>query len=342
MNSENTTDFKPDKNEIEGMVDRAENALKFVLSLGEKDKVLIITDKEKESIGKAFEYGARKLGASVNSYLLPEYQRPLNEIPEDLNPLFSGCQVFVNAFSSYAEETPFRIKLTTLQRSYGARVGHAPGITKDMMITGAMTADYKKIVDDARYLMNAFKSASKVHITTREGTDVLLNIKGREFETDAWVEAGNMGNLPAGEIWCAPVEDDAEGVIFVNGSIGDVGGVDKPLRISIKEGKIASLESGDKALVARIKELTSLDVMASIIGELGIGLNPMARLTGNLLEDEKAGGTAHIAFGHNTEMPGGKNDSKTHRDFLFYNPTMEVEYEEGGKRVIIRDGKVLL
>lgn len=330
------------KEQIDKMVSGAENILRFVLSLKEKDRLLVITDKDKEAIGRAFEHGARRLGAIVDSYLLPEYKRPLSEIPEDLNPLFGGCQVFVNAFSSHAEETPFRIKLTKLQQSVGGRVGHAPGITEDMMVIGPMTADYEEVAENAKSLLEAFKSASKVHITTKEGTDIMLNIKGREFETDAWVEPGSMGNLPAGEIWCAPIEDDAEGMIFVNGSIGDLGGVSKPLKIVMKKGRIVSLESEDTALVAKVKELTSLDDMASVIGELGIGLNPKARLTGNLLEDEKAGGTAHIAFGYNENMPGGKNNSKTHRDFLFYNPTFEVEYEDGSKRIVIRDGEVVV
>ena len=94
--------------------------------------------------------------------------------------------------------------------------------------------------------------------------------------------------------------------------------------------------------MSKVRELTSLDEMASVIGELGVGLNPKARLTGNLLEDEKAGGTAHIAFGYNENMPFGKNNSKTHRDFLFYNPTFSVEYEDGSRKVIIKDGKVMV
>ena len=329
------------RKEMDVMVSRAENALRFVLSLKEKDKALVITDEAKAAIGRAFEFGAKKLGARVYLYILPEHERPLGEIPEELSLLFEGCQVIVNAFSANPEETPFRIKLVKKQCSYGAKVGHAPGITEDVMLIGPMTANYEKIAENARHLMETFKGASKVHLTTKEGTDIILNIKGREFETDTWIKPGNMGNLPAGEVWCAPVENDANGLIFVNGSIGDLGGVNKPLKIIVEKGRIASFESEDEALVARVKELTSLDDMASVIGELGIGLNPKARLTGNLLEDEKAGGTAHIAFGYNENMPSGKNNSKTHSDFLFYKPTFEVEYEDGSKRVVIRDGEVV-
>ncbi|MHC4942808.1 MAG: hypothetical protein ACYTG7_07280 [Planctomycetota bacterium] len=38
-------------------------------------------------------------------------------------------------------------------------------------------------------------------------------------------------------------------------------------------------------------------------------------------------------------MPGGRNRSKTHRDFLFYKPTFEVTFKDGSKRVLIRNGE---
>lgn len=83
-----------------------------------------------------------------------------------------------------------------------------------------------------------------------------------------------------------------------------------------------------------------MDEMASMIGELGIGLNPNARLTGNLLEDEKAFRTVHIAFGNNQDMPGGKNSSKTHRDYLIKQPTLTVTYQDGSQKVLIKDGEL--
>jgi len=112
--------------------------------------------------------------------------------------------------------------------------------------------------------------------------------------------------------------------------------------MTVKKGKLVEVKSEDKELEAKVKELTAVDKMASIIGELGIGLNPGARLTGNLLEDEKAGETAHVAFGNNEEMIDGKNNSKTHRDFLFNKPTIEVTYKNGAKKVLMKDGKLVM
>lgn len=326
------------------MVEGAKNALKVVLSMNSGESLLIITDENKRRIAEAFERGGDALGAKVVTYILPEDLRPLSEIPADFLPTLDHCSsggVIINAFEGHSEETPFRIKLIKKELSTNSRIGHAPGITMSMMTEGPMNVDWMDVAKNVDSLMAKFENTDKVRITTPGGTDIMLGIKNRAFDTDVRISAGAFGNLPAGEIWCAPIEDNADGIIVCDGSIGDVGQVNKPLQIEVSQGRIVALKSEESELVERIKQLTSIDEMASVIGELGIGLNPKARLTGNLLEDEKAGKTAHIAFGNNEEMPNGKNTSKTHRDFLFYDPTFEVTYSDGTKKIIIKDGEIV-
>ena len=326
------------------MIEGAKNALKVVLSMNSGEPLLIVTDQNKREIGTAFELGGTELGAIVRTYVLPESERPLSEIPKSFAPELEHCKsggVIINAFEGHSSETPFRIKLIKKELSTNSRVGHAPGITLSMMTEGPMNVNWSNVAKNVDLLMKKFQGVNSVHITAPGGTNIMLNIKDRAFNTDVRIKPGAFGNLPAGEIWCAPIENGAEGVIVCDGSIGDIGQVSAPLKIEVKNGKIVALESDDNQLVEKIKELTGVDEMASVVGELGIGLNPKARLTGNLLEDEKAGKTAHIAFGNNTEMPNGKNDSQTHRDFLFYNPTFEVEYSDGAKKIIIKDGEII-
>jgi hypothetical protein len=326
------------------MVEGVKNALKVVLSMTSDEHLLIVTDMNKRKIAEAFEHGGTALGAKVRTFVLPEEQRPLSEIPSEFFPELEHCKnggVIINAFEGHSSETPFRIKLIKKEIETNSRIGHAPGITMSMMTDGPMNVNWSEVAKNIDLLMDKFKNANVVHITAPGGTDITLDIKNRAFDTDVRIGPGKFGNLPAGEIWCAPIEDGAFGVIICDGSIGDIGQVKSKLKIEVKEGKIVALESDDSELVEKIKELTSVDDQASIVGELGIGLNPKARLTGNLLEDEKAGKTAHIAFGNNTEMPEGRNTSKTHRDFLFYNPTFEVEYTDGSKKIIIKDGEIV-
>ncbi len=317
-----------------------ETALKVVLHVKEGDEVLVITDDKRAEVGEIFVKSAKMLGANVTTYKLPDNMRPLMDIPPELVNAFKKPNVFINAFSGYAEETPFRIKLTDIEMEMGARVGHAPGITMDMVLYGPMQADYKAMADKAYSLMDRFQGAIDVHVTAPSGTDFTLSIKGRDFQTDVDIPLGAIGNLPAGEIWCAPIEDSMNGVIVCDGSIGDLGNVKEPLTMRIVDGRLVAMETKEKGILARLETYLSVDDMAKVVGELGIGLNPNAKLVGNLLEDEKAGRTAHIAFGRNTDMPGGRNMSQTHRDFLFREPTMVITYEDGRTEVVIRDGDI--
>ncbi|MEM2975744.1 MAG: aminopeptidase, partial [Candidatus Bathyarchaeia archaeon] len=71
--------------------------------------------------------------------------------------------------------------------------------------------------------------------------------------------------------------------------------------------------------------LKSADENAYNIGELGIGTNPKARITGAVLEDEKVLGTIHIALGDNTSYVGGHTKSSIHLDGILFQPTVVVD-----------------
>ena len=323
------------------MVEGAKNALITVLSLKKGEDMLIIIDDSKADIGRAFEEGGKCLGATTRMYSLSKHERPIMEVPSDLSPLLKNRHVIINTFSSDSQETPFRVKLLYEEIQYKARVGHAPGITTSMMREGPMKVNYSEIVKSADCLMDRFKGVKSVHITAPAGTDITLELNNRGWQTDLRIGEGDFGNLPAGEVWCAPVEDGANGKLVIDGSIGDLGQVSCPLTMIVENGRLIGLECDDKELIRQVNELSDIDDEARIIGELGIGLNPGARIVGIMLEDEKAGETAHIAFGNNIDMDGGRNDSKTHRDYLFYKPNIIATYLDGSKKDILVDGKVV-
>jgi len=329
-------------NDFKRMTISAQKAMIHVLNLNKEDIVLVVTDEHTKSEGEAFYTAAIEYGCAAHLYLLPENIRPLLEIPSELSALVKGKTIVINAFKGLGEETPFRVKwIKQILATKSIRVGHCPGITKSMMIEGPMNIDYIKMLDAANKLIESFNNAKQVHITAPGGTDIILSIEDRGFSTDVQITDKPFANLPCGEIWCGPVETMGDGLIVCDGSIGDIGKVSKPLKIFIEKGKIINIESDDQKLIENIEKLINIDKEAKVIGELGIGLNPGAQLSGNLLEDEKALQTAHIAFGNNEEMDGGQNRSKTHRDFLFYKPTMKVSYKDGSSQILIREGEIL-
>jgi leucyl aminopeptidase (aminopeptidase T) len=73
------------------------------------------------------------------------------------------------------------------------------------------------------------------------------------------------------------------------------------------------------------------------IGELGIGLNPQAKISGNMLEDEKAFKTCHFAIGHNYDEDA---PSLIHLDGLVKLPTIAAIMPDGSERRIETDGNL--
>lgn len=72
-----------------------------------------------------------------------------------------------------------------------------------------------------------------------------------------------------------------------------------------------------------------------MIGEFGIGTNRGARVVPNMLEAEKAFGTAHFAVGDSYGL--GKNSSRHHYDALVNKVTISAN----GK-IILKKGRFLI
>lgn len=142
---------------------------------------------------------------------------------------------------------------------------------------------------------------------------------------------GQSGNLPSGETYIAPLEGTANGEIVIDGSIADIGRLTKAVTIRVENGKlVAASGSQGEALLALLG-----DGDGRMLAELGIGTNPMARMTGNVLEDEKKAGTCHIAFGSNHTF-GGTIHADVHIDCIITRPQLFID----GK-LILAHGKIV-
>jgi aminopeptidase len=318
-------------------------AMRELFEISSNDKLLILTDIHCKTIANAFSVVCFKIGCKAETYEIKEQSRPLREPPEELIKLLSGKSIVLNIFRANSEEIPFRIKwIFKVEENKLIKMGHMPGITEAMML-GSVNVNYLEMQNSAESVLKFLKDAKQIHITTEEGTDVLLGVDGRPFVTDVGViKAGEMSNLPCGEIYCAPLETETNGVVVFNASVGDIGILGTPLKVYLKNGRVTKFDSEDKKLVSKITELQNVDNDSMVIGELGIGINSKACITGNMLEDEKALGTAHLAFGNNADFTGGgNNNSKIHRDFLFYRPTIETIYDNNSKHFIMKEGKLV-
>lgn len=327
--------------DLERMITAARRAMVQVLELEATDRVLVVQDPQCMKCSEAFFEAAKAEGCKTTAYMLPEEGRPLKTMPAGMADAFDGQDVVINAMSGSSDEVPFRIEWLTILEEAGVRVGHSPNIHEDMMDGGPMDVDYDVMADTARRLMKAFENVRTVHISAPGGTDLTIDITGRRFATDTMITDEEKGvNLPCGEIFNAPVETGADGVLVADGSIGGEGPPPSPVALTVEKGRVVAVRCDDATWTKRITELLDTDEGARTIAELGIGLNPRARLVGIMLEDEKAERTAHVAFGSNIGMPGGVNHSATHIDYLVHRPTITATKSDGTTAALVDDGVI--
>ncbi len=117
----------------------------------------------------------------------------------------------------------------------------------------------------------------------------------------------------------------AEGTLVVDGSIAGVGLLDDAGLADRPRGPPDRRRpAADGA--ALLELLTAHGADGTNVAELGIGTNEEAMLTGNILEDEKILGTAHVAFGASAAI-GGTVQVPVHLDCVVLEPTVEVDGE---------------
>ena len=170
----------------------------------------------------------------------------------------------------------------------------------------AVLVDYKKLKKQALSLSEAFAGGKKATVFTGQGHNLSFSLEGR-----TWFRDDGSGDIPAGEIYIAPIEDSGEGSLFLD-QFRFEGKTYENMTLYFEKGYLSKADNTDFQTV-----LEGLPETARMLCEFGIGLNDEVDfLIGYAAYDEKCLGTAHIAVGMN-QMFGGKNAAPVHIDFVF-------------------------
>lgn len=142
------------------------------------------------------------------------------------------------------------------------------------------------------------------------GVDLAMSIAGRKF-----INSDGKHNMPSGEVFTSPVEDSVNGQIrFSYPTILGGRQVDG-VSLTFEDGVVvaASASKGQDFLLSQLDR----DEGARRMGEFAIGTNyAIDRHTGDILFDEKIGGTMHVALGLGVREAGGINKSVIHWDMV--------------------------
>ncbi len=304
------------------MEDGARLILRTSAALREKEKVLIVSDRDTQAIGDAFLAAARSLGTDPVLLTIVPRDQDGTEPPDVVTLAMESADLIVLATHRSLTHTHARRQANRA----GARVISIPGITQDMLQSGGLSADWTDIHEIVRRTARRLRNAEEVHLTSPSGTDLTFSVVGREWiaeDTGLCARRGAFTTLPAGELFIAPVETSAEGRLVADVYFDEA--LVEPATATIREGRATRILGAARAVAAM--NLGGRE--GRTLGRFGFGLNAKARSTGPHPEAEKALGCASLGFGDNTTF-GGVLASSVRVECIVSAVTVEVD----GKAVI--------
>jgi len=164
--------------------------------------------------------------------------------------------------------------------------------------------------------------------------ELAMSIAGRSF-----VNCDGKRNMPDGEVFTGPVEDSVEGHVRFSYPSTYSGRTLQGIHLWFEKGKVvkATADKDD----AFLQQMLKTDEGARYVGEFAVGTNKgITRATGNILFDEKIGGSFHMALGAGMPETGSTNQSSIHWD-------MVCDLKDGGEiyaddELVYKDGAFLI
>lgn len=352
----------------------SEVVVKDVVKIKKGERVLIIANPATNQIAQDLFTASQNVGALPTLIFQPDKTSFDNANPEVLAAIATEPEVCFSISNIKLGKDP-KATANPYKTEDGQEYSHifdylmdgkkcmrgawTPGITEDMMNRTA-AIDYKELQNRCKKLDGDFKDAVLVHVTSAGGTDITVPVTNRKlmFDDGDFSKPGTGGNIPAGEVFISPVVGGCEGTIVFDGSMTFADGdsiLETPIKCKVSKGFVTDITGGSEAL-RLLKTITEAELRSMVyekekklpegqgaiykknarnIGELGIGLNPAATITGNMLEDEKAFRTCHFAIGENYD-----NDAPSliHLDGVVRSPTITITYADGSSKVILENG----
>jgi leucyl aminopeptidase (aminopeptidase T) len=261
-----------------------------------------------------------------------------------------GASSIVIAMPQFSATAPLYPRA---KKSNRLRVGSMPGVAKFMEESG-LSADYNKIQKQCKKLEPIFNRAVAAEVEFSTGHRCFFDLPA---ENKALIDDGilhpdragsndALSNLPAGEVFCVPNENENS---RTHGELPEKRG-DNVIVYVVKNNRIVDVK-GSGPDVAALRQKFASDQGWQNIAEFAIGLNDKARVTGIVLEDEKAG--FHWAYGRSDHFGGtcgvakfSSPDSVVHQDVVYAKESpiqckkLDFIFPDDSRQTVIVDGEI--
>ncbi|MCA1683221.1 MAG: aminopeptidase [Actinobacteria bacterium] len=293
------------------------------------ETVLVIADPARMALGEALLDGALGVGGDAVLTILPPAPARGTEPPAPVAAALAAADVFIAPCEPSLSHTTARKRASDI----GVRGATMPGVTSELLAR-LMSVDFDAMGERCHAVARLLTEADDAHLTCARGSDLRIDLRGRRgIADDGDLGArGAFGNLPCGEGFIAPAS--AAGTLAA-ASLPGPGAVEDPVLLTVRDGSLAE-DDGSPAAADFLAQLDAHGPLGRHVAELGVGTNDRAMLSGNILEDEKILGTAHIAFGASAAI-GGTVSVPVHLDVVVLAPSLRI-----GRTQVLDAGRFLM
>ncbi|MFH1176681.1 MAG: hypothetical protein V1750_04675 [Acidobacteriota bacterium] len=241
------------------------------------------------------------------------------------------------------------------QRHADFRAASLPGVEKRMEHS-ALSADYREVARRCQVLDAILKGASSLEVSFSTGHRCFFDLRYRHPEQDNGFlprrsDGEKVINLPSGEVYIVPYEGEQPGALSKTEGTIPARIAGELLLFQVLRNRITRVE-GTGPEARRMRLFFDADPARANIAEVAFGCNQWAVVTGNVLEDEKAG--FHWAYGRSDHLGGtfgvkafASPETVVHHDVVYArgNPIQVTEATAVGHATrtrIIRNGEYIV
>lgn len=268
------------------------------------------------SLGACDFYAYQKTGGS--NLELPETVTAPDGSKKRLDSEIYTNYNIILCIGNYSATAP----LTAAAKKYGFRGATMHGVN-DIIINSGLSVDYNQVSKSTEKLRLGMTKADSATIDfefDHHPYSLHIDLGKQEAQKSHGLcpEAGDVVNLPAGEVYFVP--QNAYGSFPIKFEEDGTFAL-----MEVQEGKVvkATLLRGNQKTVDAFQDKLSSDPAVGILGELGFGTQVLPYASADI-QDEKIFGTFHLATGRNDHLTGNVTKEQfhnpknaTHEDILF-------------------------
>ncbi|MTI58363.1 aminopeptidase [Geosporobacter ferrireducens] len=230
--------------------------------------------------------------------------------------------------------TPFEI---AVEKNKALRYLCLVGMNRNMMVRTIGKVNQVLLSKLLNRLAGMNRQVQRMKVTTPAGTDLAFEM---EPSYSVVCDDGNASlpgiHMLGGQISIFPKFETINGTLVFDGALSPPCGLlREPVKMQIEKGRIVEIKGGTQAgeFQSWLKAFDDPNMMC--LAHCSYGLNPGAKLTGNILEDERVWGCIEWGIGYVSALDAPPGiDAKSHTDGICLNASVWLDdvqiFDKGG------------